>query len=329
MWHFLSCEVIGRGHEKKEIPCQDKTYKFQYNGVSVIALADGAGSAKMSHFGASRITEFISKDLAERFDLYFNDKDGVNVKKTLIASLKNELNDLSQDLSCEINDLASTLLFVAVKDDFFIIGHIGDGVIGYLKNHELRVATHPCNGEFTNSTVFVTSNNVLNHFQLLKGKRNGNINGFVMFSDGTENVLYDKKKKCIINSVKKIMNLVRTIKPDTINKLIEDFLTNSVKTNTLDDCSIAVMVENENDDFFLLDNHMKSEILSIYPYSKKAKSRIKYYDKIIKILRTPHYAQDLAPILHIKKKYVYKRLNKLVQNNIVSVVDGKYKSDLL
>ena len=35
-------------------------------------------------------------------------------------------------------DLASTLLFVAIKDNKFIMAHIGDGIIGYLKQDEVK-----------------------------------------------------------------------------------------------------------------------------------------------------------------------------------------------
>ena len=58
-------------------------------------------------------------------------------------------------------DLASTLLFVAIKDNKFIMAHIGDGIIGYLKQDELKIATHPMNGEFINTTVFTTSMDVV------------------------------------------------------------------------------------------------------------------------------------------------------------------------
>ena len=47
MWKTLQCAVQGRSHIKTEIPCQDKTFTSIENGVSVIALADGAGSANL------------------------------------------------------------------------------------------------------------------------------------------------------------------------------------------------------------------------------------------------------------------------------------------
>ena len=60
MWSYSSCQVQGRGHSKNQIPCQDKTKAIFENGTYVISLADGAGSAKLSHYGAACIVESIS-----------------------------------------------------------------------------------------------------------------------------------------------------------------------------------------------------------------------------------------------------------------------------
>ena len=69
MWKYVSCEVQGRGHIKSNTPCQDKVLSFSRNGVVLILLADGAGSARLSHFGAECIVQSmpaILKDAMER-----------------------------------------------------------------------------------------------------------------------------------------------------------------------------------------------------------------------------------------------------------------------
>ncbi len=50
MWNIIQCAVKGRSHEKVNMPCQDKTYALFENDVQTIALADGAGSAKIISF---------------------------------------------------------------------------------------------------------------------------------------------------------------------------------------------------------------------------------------------------------------------------------------
>ena len=87
MWKTIMCAVQGRGHEREEIPCQDKTFSYAEDGVYVAALADGAGSARLSHEGAAAVTADICRDIAEHFDEYFAQDDGVMVKKQLMANI--------------------------------------------------------------------------------------------------------------------------------------------------------------------------------------------------------------------------------------------------
>lgn len=133
MWNVIQCAAQGRSHIKSDIPCQDKTYSAFDNDTQVIALADGAGSAKLSHYGAETVTKFICSELTEKFDTYFSDNDGASVKQQLIEGMLKSLSKTANQLECEIKELASTLLFVAIKNNQFIIAHIGDGVVGYLK----------------------------------------------------------------------------------------------------------------------------------------------------------------------------------------------------
>lgn len=217
MWKMVQCAVQGRSHIKTDIPCQDKTFTLVKNGVNVIALADGAGSAKRSHFGAERITRFICDDFSENFDSYFATEDGASVKKELVSKIVVELDNLSKELSCSLKELASTLLFAAVKENRFILSHIGDGVIGYLKDNDLKIASQPENGEFTNTTVFTTSKDVLETMKLIKGNI-GDIQGFVLMSDGTEVSLYNKREKKLADVLKKIMSLCLMISPEKIEE---------------------------------------------------------------------------------------------------------------
>lgn len=326
MWQFFQCAVIGRGHEQREMPCQDKTYKFEYDGVSVIGLADGAGSARLSHDGASRVSEFICKEMAEKFDSYYNNPNGIEVKKYIIDVLRNELQDLAEDLNCSLSDLASTMLFVAVKDEFFIVGHVGDGVIGYIKNNELKVATHPANGEFANTTYFITSSNAIESFQLLKGNTRNGINGFVMFSDGTEASFYDSRSKKLGNALKDIMNLVQITQPQKIEKRIVEFFYQKVRKSTLDDCSISIMVSRQNLEDMNI--YQKSEIFSLCPYKVNTPKKIRRYQEILAVLKNPITLGDISRILYLKKRYIKKKLVKLMQANLIEVKDGYYQSIL-
>ena len=241
MWNIIQCAVKGRSHEKVNMPCQDKTYALFENDVQTIALADGAGSAKLSHFGAETVTRCISEEMVQKFDDYFNNEDGMTVKQQMIEVIEKRLEQTAKQQECDMIDLASTLLFVAIKDNKFIMAHIGDGIIGYLKQDELKIATHPMNGEFINTTVFTTSMDVVRETRLIKGGVE-EIKGFVLMSDGTESSLYNKKDDKFADVVKKIMKMSMKSEIKIVEKQLKQSFENVVSKATVDDCSMIMIV---------------------------------------------------------------------------------------
>lgn len=64
MWHTQSAVVTGRGHLLLRLPGQDRTFTLEENGVTVAALADGAGSAPLSHEGAEQAVRAACRSFA-------------------------------------------------------------------------------------------------------------------------------------------------------------------------------------------------------------------------------------------------------------------------
>ena len=244
MWNSIRCEVQGRGHIKNSIPCQDKTYSICINGVQTVALADGAGSAKLSHFGAENVVKNICYELSNKFEDYFLEEDGIVVKENLLKNIKTNLEKLAFELECDTKDLASTLLFVSIKNDKFILAHIGDGVIGYLKNGELKIASQPENGEFINTTIFTTSKDAINSMRLIKGHIN-DIKSFILMSDGTEESFYDRRERKLAEVLKNIIEKMITEPVKEIQLKLEESFKNVIIQKTTDDCSIVILVNEE------------------------------------------------------------------------------------
>ena len=239
MWKSVQAYIQGRSHKKNDTPCQDRTFHLKRNGVDVIALADGAGSANLSDKGAEAAVTRIAEIFCENFDEIFTNPDAADVRQYLIDEIVNRLYVLSESLDCELSDLASTLLGVAVKDDRYVIIHIGDGVIGYYSQGELRVASNPENGEFINTTVFTTSPDAQNQMHLFKGNLN-DIEGFVMFSDGPEKVLYNYKSQTILPSLTELMEDLQS-KPENIVEADLKETLEEIGNVSFDDCSLIAM----------------------------------------------------------------------------------------
>lgn len=327
MWRTVQCAVQGRSHVKSQVPCQDKTFSSSKNSVTVVALADGAGSAHYSHFGAECTTKYICEQLCDKFESFYNESDGTLVKKEILAKLLDQLEVLAVQLECEIKDLASTLLFVAVKDKSFIIAHIGDGVIGYLKDNQLKIATQPENGEFTNTTVFTTSKNAIVSFRMIKGHL-GNISGFTLMSDGTAESLYDKKSKSLAEVIKKVMQSCIFLPTEKVETQLQVSLEETISQVTMDDCSIIMMV-NDNDSFLgysKMDDLEKIKLLEINPNSSVVKKQLKRYNRILLALQEKMTLSCISHEIHLKEKYTRKHLDKLIALNLLERDDNGYQT---
>lgn len=242
MWRLYECSAQGRNHIKDSIPCQDKTYVVERNGTYTIALADGAGSASMSHYGAEIVTEVIANELCDNFESYWDESD-VSVARFRICTIFTEaLQIKARSLQCEVKDLASTLLVVATKDNRFIAIHLGDGVIGYLKNDELKVASAPNNGEFCNTTVFTTSAGAEGLIKMIKAQ-SADINGFILMSDGPEACLYKKSDNTLASGLLEMLKDAAVSEESVVNANIRETMQETIVMNTYDDCSITMMVK--------------------------------------------------------------------------------------
>ncbi|WP_407457719.1 PP2C family serine/threonine-protein phosphatase [Fibrobacter sp.] len=327
MWCTLECAVQGKGHLKTGIPCQDKTYSIVKGSCTVCALADGAGSAYLSHFGAETVTKTICDYMADNFDAIINE-DGVSVKQNILAIVGDSLNNLCQEKGCTVKDLASTLLFVAEKAGTFVICHIGDGVIGYVKNDKVHVASHPENGEFANTTVFTTSSDAIASMKIIKGNLN-QISGFILMSDGTEASFYNKRDKVLSPSLTRLVKLASTCDAGYMSRMLHNTFENLVKQKTSDDCSIVLMSHYaDGAGYKNLSEKDKCNILGL-PNTRASRKRQQSFEIVLEVLQTWKTYSAIKGKLHWRGKKLYRVLKQLTKAKIVEVrEDGHYKSVL-
>ena len=247
-WKIASSYTIGQGHILKNTPCQDRTFKLikkHKSGVFYgLALADGAGSCIHSDIGAEVIIEKILYLIKSKFSYIFKKN---NPSEYMIKYIEKELYALANQKNINFKDLSSTLLFITIKNNKFLIGHIGDGVIGMLdKNNNLKTISKPENGEFSNSTFFTTSITYKDRLRVLKGTLK-NAQGFILMSDGAEESLFDKKKKLLSDTNKIIINWLKNNNEKEVEEALYDNLKQVISKNTSDDCSIGIIrVDSKN-----------------------------------------------------------------------------------
>jgi serine/threonine protein phosphatase PrpC len=318
MWKSISCEVQGRHHIRSASPCQDKTIVCSRNGISIIALADGAGSARLSHFGAECAINSASDFIANNFFNLIKTTDGRQVKLLILDTIRTDLENIAKEYECTLNDLASTLLLVAVCEEWYIIIHIGDGVIGYLDGTDLKIASFPDNGECSNMTTFVTSNSALASMRLFKGNIN-DISGFVIMSDGTGQSLYHKPTKTLANATIKLMQRNCLLNTKTMKTQLHNTLAFIISKKTDDDCSIAILSREhgvlrpyENLNFL-----EKCDLLNIKPRDKASMKRVIWFDAALQSLVLPKSIKQLSHEFNLKPKYIKRIIESLTLSGLV------------
>lgn len=319
-WIMMGNTAQGRSHLAKNVPCQDKVFCLLQGGTSVIALADGAGSAAHSELGAEAATKTVCDYVANNFDAIVGTSNVMDVKHNILNHVLSALQEISNDFTWELTSLASTLLFVAVKGETCLVGHIGDGVICCRANGTLKAISLPSNGEFANSTTFVTSPNALSDFRLYKGKVD-NIEGFCLMSDGASESLYDKRTHEVANMVGKVFTATDYLSDQDCEEYFQRLLSDLLIQHTRDDCSLVVMKKANSAAAIL--SMSEQDFLRLLGIQKGRSSRAMRL--IIKELSIrPQNRIALTRKLHMSDKAISRRLRILISHNLAMFCNGMY-----
>lgn len=226
MYKISYVEIRGTYHKAYDIPCQDKTNFTKNKDYACVALADGAGSRRFSHFGAELTVNTVCD--------YFDKHDSISTRE-LCTQIRNNLSESDY----VFDDLASTLLFVFVKNNKAIIGHLGDGIIIGVKNNCAEILSYPENGEDKNITYFTTDANILEHFRV-KEMSISDISEmtFILASDGGETLLYNSKTNTIAKAATTMASWLSIGDEYEINEALINNIGSVAKKYTSDDVSI-------------------------------------------------------------------------------------------
>lgn len=157
-WRYLAVSCIGSSHVESGVPCQDASLAVHILPDSILLVAaDGAGSAKFADEGAqiacNSIHEAISAHVAEggRLDALTAD----HVDRWLEAVVA-RLHIQANAREVGVRELACTLVVAIASPSVSHFFQVGDGAIVVRREAGLEPATWPANGEYANTTYFVT-----------------------------------------------------------------------------------------------------------------------------------------------------------------------------
>ncbi len=196
--HFVVCSsVLGSAHRATGAPCQDAS-QIVFSGynydTAVLALSDGAGSAKHAEDGARIIVDSVIDHFAALFQDHpcpnemIQEFDASDVAE-LLAGIRKQIEAEAGFLGIDIREFAATLLGAVVHPKVSFFFQIGDGCWVYQKENNLTSATWPQQGEYASQTVFATCRDATDHIQthLTAGK----VDFAVGITDGLERLALD------------------------------------------------------------------------------------------------------------------------------------------
>lgn len=282
-WIYSYGELVGKSHAPRQIPCQDKALCAHENGVYVAVVSDGCGSSDISQHGSLVTSQTICDIFTKRFDELY-DEEILSTRKTIVNEIAAALSKFIVDNKPIFDDykrksrekyenfvakrseeewaldcLNATLLFVAQKDGKFILGQIGDGIIGAVIDNKIKIVMEEKKDGEVNGTIYPI--NIFNlakeddrwyatsQFQLKK-PRNANIQGFILMSDGVDGLIDQRvafQKKFAAGVGKLIKNTVKAENfEEAQNSLNSELLPRLVEfSKARDDCSLALLIQDD------------------------------------------------------------------------------------
>jgi|YNPBryunderm2012_1023409.scaffolds.fasta_scaffold06731_3 hypothetical protein len=189
LWRVFAVSVRGSAHERRAMPCQDANkYERLFHEVLIIAVADGAGSARYAQKGSQCAVQIFLEFLRSQ-PLSSLVTAGVDEWRALATrafqAVQNALVEQAKLTDSTIADFATTLIGVAVTPRAVVTAQIGDGAVVLEDMHgQLHLLSHMRFGEYLNETVFLTSKNALQHARFERWE--GEVAHLAIFTDGLE-----------------------------------------------------------------------------------------------------------------------------------------------
>ena len=147
----------------------------------VIAIADGAGSARLSELGARATVDYLLRRIPNDLSRIF-DANNIIARRWLEAA-RSHLEDIASKESCALSDLGCTILFAVLGESASFFCQIGDGA--WIANYhgEYIPVIWPSDGEYVNETTFLTS---ANWADSIKCRMLTDISAVAGFTDGLQ-----------------------------------------------------------------------------------------------------------------------------------------------
>ena len=184
MWKLVDGYVRGTSHVQTGQPCQDYCAGTTTGETAIAVCSDGAGSAEYSHVG--------SKAAVEQFLDEMTQLESIPTREQMVSwvdAARERVLHEAESQAATPRQLACTFLAAIVGDEWAAFAQIGDGVIVFDGPDGYELAFWPDNGEYANTTRFLTYDDYQRHLRVEILQRR--ISEFALLTDGLQMLALD------------------------------------------------------------------------------------------------------------------------------------------
>ena len=229
----------GHRHIEKGACCEDVALASIDDDVAIVVVSDGAGSARYAAEGAAIAAQTTIDVL--RKTIPWIDADAV--REALATACIAEMNKRAGALGSHVRDLAATLAFVAVNQEQYLAGNLGDGLVvaaqsGSADLGRPHVLIGQDRGEFVNETVFLTSVAAVDRFRVAQGQADL-YDGFVVMSDGAADRLFRRSDSTLAPLLDRFFSSFEEMTSSEVMQWLDDSVMPIMMTQ--DDYSLGIL----------------------------------------------------------------------------------------
>lgn len=183
MWKLVFSSVQGTSHIQSGLPCQDYCAGTIAGTTVVVACADGAGSAEFSQLGSkAAVDSFLEVASGDVVPTKEQVEGWVDIARERLLAAAEANGSTPRELAC-------TFLAALVGDGWAAFAQLGDGVIVFDGPDGYNFAFWPENGEYANTTRFLSDDDYRQHLRVEIDKRN--VSELAVLTDGLQMLALD------------------------------------------------------------------------------------------------------------------------------------------
>jgi hypothetical protein len=250
-WVIAAASATGTSHHASGQPCQDahahaRVLSPDGSGeIAILVVCDGAGTATRSDLGATATAHSFAAHFARLFENGLRELTRDDVVAWLRELRGSTLERIADAHGCSLRDLACTLSAAVCRRDATDVVQLGDSLVAGRVGDDkhFTTLTEPQNGEYANSTYFVTG--AADEDRLYVDQLVGRPTQVALMTDGVHRFAYDAAVKTVHTPLLK--QLFKTIESanrgaeDRLNQGLMNWLTSpKVQIRSDDDLTLVL-----------------------------------------------------------------------------------------